>query len=229
MLPIKNPHVLITRPRAAADDFATLLKAAAAPFKPFVLPAFELVSTDVHVPDFAAAIFTSRAGVSFAPSGAGRTAYCVGGATANAAQRRGYNAQSAAGSAADLCEVILRESPKEQLLHIRGESTVGDVRATLSRNDLQCDEVVAYRKEISVIGPQDVDHLRDLDQCILPVFSAETVSIIASWPLEFPTVHIVAISSDVARHAERLRPASVTISDRPDVIAMVAQTARLIA
>jgi uroporphyrinogen-III synthase len=198
-------------------------------FSPIICPAFELLSTEAAIPEFDAAIFTSRAAVSFAPNGQGRPAYCVGAATATAAQDANYVATSADGSAADLCALILEERPPLKLLHVRGEVSLGNVMRTLRTGGLNCAEVVSYCKNVLSVESIDLAVVQNVVDTIFPVFSAETVSILRDWPYDFGLSHIVAISSEVADVATQLNPASITISDRPNLPSMVACTSRLIA
>lgn len=224
-----NPTVLVTRPPDSSHRFIVALEKVAGPFAPLVMPAFEIASTDAAIPDFDVAIFTSRAGVASAPSGDGRQCYCVGYATAGAAKTAGYDPISAQGSASDLIDLILKQRPAGQLLHIRGETSVGNVATTLHSHGLPCAEVIAYRKKPSLPTPQSIALLKESDNLILPVFSAETVSILADWNIDFTNAHIVAISPAVAVAAQALLPASLVTTGHPDLNEMVAQTASLIA
>ena len=227
--PFVNPTVLITRPQDASERFLAALAQSAGMFQIVILPAFEIVAAGSDMPAFDAAIFTSRAGVSFAPDGRGRTAYCVGDATADAATRAGYVAISAGGSAADLCAVILGRKPVDRLLHIRGEVSLGDVSATLRAGGLDCADFIAYRKDKQAVNREELVDLDTQGDLIIPLFSAETVSILASWPFDFSGAHLVAISGAVAQAAAELSPLSIVVCDHPDLSSMVAQTARLIA
>lgn len=223
------PTVLITRPADAAERFRAALKQSAGPFRSLILPAFEIVSSGASIPDFDVGIFTSRAGIVFAPKGRNRVAYCVGDATADAATRSGYRAHSAQGSASDLCQVILEQAPQDKLLHIRGEVSLGDVMATLSAGGLQCSEVVAYRKDPKRLDRNMLEPVAEAKKLIVPLFSAETVSIIGSWDVDFSPATAVSISAAVGHVAAALNPAEIVVADAPDLPSMVASTARLIA
>nr|WP_252734577.1 uroporphyrinogen-III synthase [Octadecabacter sp. B2R22] len=198
-------------------------------FQSLISPAFELRGIGDGAPAFDAGIFTSRAGVSFAPKGCGRMAYCVGDSTAEAAESAGYRPISANGVASDLAELILSHGPKEQLLHFRGETSVGNIKEKLRAGGLTCEEVVVYRKESCSPDPRAIELLSSECATILPVFSAETVSIIGDWGANYGQSHILAISPSVACAAEALSPASIAISKAPNQLEMVAATSRLIA
>jgi len=227
--PFDTPSVLITRPHDASTRFVAALERAAGSFTPIICPAFDVVGTEAAVPDFEVAVFTSRAGVNFAPAGVNRTAYCVGDATAHAATRAGYKAISSSGSASDLCALILDDAPSGRLLHLRGEVSRRDVMTTLVDGGLNCAQAVVYRKQPMPIDTLTSYELENAETLIIPTFSAETVSIMASWSLCLKGAHVVAISQFVADASTVFSPASITVSDRPDLSSMVALTARLIA
>jgi uroporphyrinogen-III synthase len=227
--PFHNPTVLIARPKEPAEQFSHALSDVAGPFQALISPAFELVAVQPVKTDFDVAIFTSRAGVLFAPKGNGRVAYCVGDATAQTATNAGYIAISAAGSASDLTALILAQAPQDRLVHVRGETSVGNVNATLQGGGLNSAEIVAYRKNSIAPDRAMLDKIKEAKVLVIPLFSAETVSILMDWPVGFEAAHVIAMSDAVATQARDLDPASVTLSDNPDLPSMVAATARLIA
>ena len=224
-----NPSVLVTRPKDSSERFVRDLRAVAGPFEPVICPAFEYERLDAPLPDFDVAIFTSRAGVMFAPKGRGRTAYCVGDATANAATQSGYEAVSAQGTVDDLLSLILGDGPVGRLLHVRGETSVGDVMHALASEGLDAGEVIAYRKATSLVGLQRAVQVSSGSNLIFPVFSAETVSILAASGLNFSALNTVAISEGVAAVVSTLSPASLSIAAAPNQAKMIAAVARMIA
>lgn len=226
---LNNPTVLLTRPKASSDAFVAELSKIAGAFEPLISPAFEIVATDAPVIPFEMAIFTSRAGVVHAPNGLGRLAYCVGEATAKAAHLAGYNARSAQGGAPELIAMILREQQHAALLHFRGEVSYGNIRDTLNNHGLTCSHAIVYRKSPCAPSRDFILGSRSMHSRIICLFSAETVSIIAEWPIEFSGLHVVAISQNVADAAQLLKPSSVTVSNAPTLGEMAAATSRLIA
>ncbi|MGJ8610052.1 MAG: uroporphyrinogen-III synthase [Octadecabacter sp.] len=226
---IKKPVVLVTRPEVDARLFVERLTDVAGQVETIISPAFTYERRAVDVPAFDVAIFTSKSAVTFAPLGNGRRAYCVGNATAGAAQNAGYDAISADGSADDLISLILRQKPRGVLSHLRGEISRGDVSARLQAAGLVCVDAVLYRK----VWLQPAQGIADLDfidrSVIVPLFSAETVSILAQWPQSFAGCIVVAISDLVAQAARVLEPAQIVVSDRPNMDAMALATVRMIA
>lgn len=226
-----NPCVLVTRPQAASDRFVEALKATAGPFQSLICPAFETIPlvSNADIPTFDVAVFTSQAGVAYAPAGLQRTAYCVGSVTAQAAKAAGYKAVDAGGNVNDLIKVILADAPKQTLVHLRGQVSIGNVSSGLTSGGLTCVDVVTYRKQPVSPKPEVMASVGVSPNLILPVFSSETVSIIADWDLDFSAAHAVAISLAVAEVIENLTPLTTTVSSRSDMRSMVAATASLIA
>ncbi|MBT8411375.1 MAG: uroporphyrinogen-III synthase, partial [Octadecabacter sp.] len=198
-------------------------------FRPIISPAFELEGIPAPESDFEAAIFTSMAGVAHAPRGAGRTAWCVGDTTAQAAERAGYVAISAAGSAEDLVALILKQKPQSRLAYFRGEVSKKNISAALNAAGLNCHDQIVYRKAPCVPTPEAIVALDGAREIIVPLFSAETVSILANWRLDFSRCHIVAMSSAVSDAAQVLRPRSVVIAAHPDQDTMAHTLVGLIA
>jgi len=179
----ENPVVLATRPKPDSERFLALLKEAAGPFQGIIAPAFDYQTKTTEIPPFEVAIFTSRIGVLHAPTGQGRVAYCVGGATAQAAQDAGYQSISANGDVNDLIALILDDRPMQTLLHVRGETSVGDVTTRLSSAGLTCQDIITYTKQKCALDPALRELITQGPICVLPLFSGETVSIFEEWDL----------------------------------------------
>jgi len=226
---LNNPTVLLTRPKASSAEFVAALTKIAGPFEPLISPAFETVPTHDQVPPFDVAIFTSRAGVLHGPTGQGRLAYCVGEATAQAARAAGYDIRSANGDAADLTAMILKERPHGSVLHVRGEVSYGNIHDTLITHGIECLTAIVYRKAPCPPSSEISKFSTPAQSGIFCLFSAETVSIISDWPIDFSNTHAVAISQNVAKAAHDLNPLSITVATAPNLGEMAAATSRLIA
>lgn len=224
-----DPIVLITRPAEDARRFLAALEDLHGPVEAIVSPAFEYEHISTVIPPFEAAIFTSKVGVAHAPLGAGRPAWCVGYATAHAARGAGYDPISAGGTAQDLVALILDRKPREKLLHVRGEISRGDIMGILNAAGLNCHERIVYRKKPCQPVDEIVAALAADRNFVIPLFSGETVSIIADWALNIDGQNLVAISADVASEAQCLNPSEIVISDRPNMASMVRTTVRMIA
>lgn len=225
-----NPIVLVTRPTAQSQAFMVRLTAEAGTFTPLVSPIFAFESLQrVEIPAGSGAIFTSVQGVRSSLPGMGRIAWCVGDATAAAAQEHGFRARSAGGSANDLVAYILSGSDGRPLVHVRGEVSQGDVAARLQASGQRCVAKIAYRKRPLPLSDDALRALNGERFVLLPLFSSETVGILAkAGPFLAPLV-VIAISDAVSERAEILSPDNVVTSARPDLAGMVALVAGLIA
>ena len=153
----------------------------------------------------------------------------MGSATAEVARAKGYETKSADGDASDLVRLILAQKPCGRMLHPRGETSRGDITEHLTDAGLDSAEVVTYRKVRHDLRP-DVRRLIESSRPVLvPLFSAETVSILASWDMTLKNALCIAISRDVGRISEELLGASTVVSGGPNLDAMVQATAALIA
>lgn len=229
MAPYQNPIVLVTRPKEDATAFVAQLQATGRVFEPAIAPAFGIEALEHNIPTFDGAIFTSKAGVATAPEGMGRVAWCVGDVTATAAAQKGYAACSARGNADALVVMILGRAPSGTLVHLRGENSYGDVSARLTAAGLTCREVVTYRK-VRQPPPEGLGALfKNGRPFVLPVFSAETGSILRDWQIPMAQAHIVAISTKVADTFDAMQPFDMTVVETPNLASMTQAVARLIA
>ena len=229
LTPFENPIVLLTRPTQSSELFRDALKAAAGAFRPYLCPAFEYEAVAYREVSFDAAIFTSKAGVQFAPSGNGRVAWCVGEATAQMARAKGYLTKTGTGNAMDLSKMILRSDLRDRMIHFRGENVRIDVKAILEEAGLTCADTVIYRKVIARVPEGLLDVLNSTDVFIVPMFSGETVSIIEDWGLDLERAWVVAISEEVALNAQNLNPKGISTAANPNLDEMVRIMTRLIA
>ena len=71
--------------------------------------------------------------------------------------------------------------------------------------------------------------LQAVDRIILPLFSAETVTILEGWNQIPPGCVCIAISQLVADEARCLNPSETIVSPRPDLPSMTQAVAGLIA
>ena len=94
-----------------------------------------------------AVIFTSVNGVRFGPPGALK-AYCVGEATAAAAQDKGYEVINAEGDAEALVQVI-KNHEADKLLYMRGEQGAFPVAERLKQAGFEVEELVVYRATLT--------------------------------------------------------------------------------
>ena len=128
-----------------------------------------------------------------------------------------------------MVRLILAENGGGRLLHFRGENVRINVTKMLSDADLNCSEVITYRKSVLAPSNEILKQVQTSKNFLLPVFSSETVSIIEAWPLHFEGARVIAISQDVAAAAARLNPSHTTCADQSNLKGMIEATSRLIA
>lgn len=137
--------VLLTRPRAASERFATCL----GPDVPVLIaPLVEIepVGGMADPQGFAAVVLTSANAVARLKPGTGIAAYCVGDRTGEAARGAGFAARSASGDAEALFRMIEAAPPRGPVLYARGADSRGDLAARLRGLGLSVEETVVYRQ-----------------------------------------------------------------------------------
>lgn len=132
--PLPDP-ILVTRPRPAADALADRL--AAIGRRALLCPVSRIVPVADPAPAHAmAALIATSANAFLTPLPAhlgGLACYCVGAATAAAAEAAGLTPRAAtAGDAAGLARAILADRPAGPLLYLAGEPRKPDLEAALA-------------------------------------------------------------------------------------------------
>lgn len=217
------PRLLLTRPQPAADRFLDMVqRARGAPVTAVVSPVVEIrprpVSLELGPGD--GVILASRNALrSAGVTGGGRTAWCVGDATAEAARAVGFAARSAQGSADDLLQLVASEAPVGRLVFLRGAQSAGDIAARLRAAGRQVDEVVVYDQAPVSLNAEARALLAGQDPVVVPLFSPRSARFLAEQgPFSAP-LDVVAISRAAA--AEWTLPArSLAVAERPDAPAM---------
>ncbi|WP_415922466.1 uroporphyrinogen-III synthase [Tateyamaria sp. SN6-1] len=213
----------MTRPLAAAQRFvADLPDTISTLLHPIYSPLLRIVPTDqpAHVADDEAVIFTSANGVRFAPEGGGRRAFCVGAATAAAAQARGWHAVQAGETADTLVDTMRADMPPEPLVHLSGVHTRGDIVRRLRAAGARIRHIPVYDQVRCDLTEEAHRALAGEAPTLIPLFSPRTADqFFANDPVLRHAV-VLALSPAVADAApEPLRP-SVIITVSPDAAAM---------
>jgi len=223
------PILLLTRPEVAARDFlGSLPDELASRFRVLVSPLFDYAPVD-HAPvdPDADVILTSAAAVPYAGSGGGRTAWCVGDRTAQAARAARFETRNARGDAEALVALILAQRPVGPLVHLRGEDSRGSIAARLSAAGVMCEEHVVYAKVPRKLTMQAHRALMGNVTVVLPLFSPETARLLCRHgPFSAPLV-VLAMSWAVAEAARPLNAERAEIAATPDLAGMVGRVAAL--
>ena len=215
--------LILTRPRAASQSFlASLAPSVRARFAPVFSPLIDIVALDVPVTMSAQdmAIFSSANGVSAAPKGQGRTAYCIGAATTRAANGRGWAAVQSGTDAASLIAALTALKPDPRLFHLAGAHTRGDIAGHLTRAGLNVDHVALYDQHLCALTPEATDIIQTNARVVVPLFSPRTAAQFANVAPRTTSIVAVALSAAVADALGSLPLADLTIAKQPDAQAM---------
>jgi uroporphyrinogen-III synthase len=216
------PTLLLTRPRESAEAFAeTLDPAARAAVEILIAPLMEIAGTGAQpdVGETAAVIFTSANGVRFAPTGAGRQAFCVGTQTTRQARAHGWLATQAGDTAQELVTSLRRDPPDAPLWHLGGEHTIGDIAETLSSAGIPTRHIMLYHQQLlplSAAARKALEH-----PCIVPVFSPRSAQhLVAEAKNRLSRAHVIALSDSVAQAFQGENTAQCLILPAPRAIYM---------
>ncbi|WP_353618876.1 uroporphyrinogen-III synthase [Tropicibacter sp. R16_0] len=169
-------------------------------------------------------IFTSSNGVATAARCLGARdlpCFCVGQATTAAAARQGWTATMMGESAEALTAGLLKLRPQGPLLHLRGESGVGNVAQTLTRLGLTTREQVVYRQDLLPFTDQALAALGGDDTVIAPLFSPRTARQFADLAPNAGALWLAAMSDAVKNPLISLGANAIRVAKRPDTDAMV--------
>lgn len=226
------PLIVLTRPAAQAERFAQhCARRFGRRAKMLIAPVLriETLPQDIEIQPGQSLIFTSENGVlALGPDADvdGRTAYCVGPQTAQAARALGLDAIDAGGAADDLVARILADLPQGPLLHVRGAHARGGVAEALKAAGLDVQEVIAYRQIEQPLSSDAVLRLSGSAPVILPVFSPRSAKLLAGQvPRLGPGVQPIALSAAVAE-ALAASATEAVIADEPNGDAMLAAIER---
>ncbi len=198
--PMALPTLLLTRPQASAQAFAaTLDPAALMSVRLLIAPLMRIVGTGA-APDLEnvrGVIFTSANGVSHAPEGKGRLAFCVGAQTTRRAIEHGWAAQMSGTCAQELIATLRKARPAAPLIHLGGEHTVGDIAQTLTADGIKTEHLTLYRQRLLPLSTKAKEALHG--PTIFPIFSPRTADqLVTEAGGNLESAHIIALSDSVA-------------------------------
>ena len=219
-----TPILLATRPSGQNADFVDSIRAVwTGPLRVVRSPLLGIVQLSVPAPDANSVILTSVNGVAAAEAmglADGRTAWCVGTRTADAARTAGFSVITGPGDAAGLAAAIIAAAPTGRLAHIRGAHARGDVAMRLAEAGLECEDVVAYRQDAIDLSSEAAEALQSRVPVIVPLFSPRTGSILSSQGPFAAPLHLVMMSAAVAEAVTLENCASTRLAATPNAKAM---------
>ena len=227
-----SPVLLLTRPQAQSDRFAQAARDKLGPMRVIVSPLMKIHFLDAPLPE-GARVFTSQNGVQahlrLAPA-AGRTAWCVGAQTAQAARTAGFAARETEGDARALVALIVQDGATGPLVHVRGVHARGDVADRLNAAGIETSEVVLYDQIPCPLVDEAKVALSGSAPVFVPLFSPRSAQLFADAAAGARApLHLVALSPAVAQALNNCPRASLDIAARPEAGAMLTALADRIA
>ena len=177
MVKTSLPLVLLTRPRAAADRFASMLLADRPDLEIMISPIMEIVYLKPKVlPQAEVLIFSSVhvVKVYIAAGGAPARAYCVGVATGECAHTTGFDVLQIAPDLERLKPVLGQE--ERSLLQVRGVHATADLVAEFGH----VKSVIVYDKPSIGLSAAAKCALASSRSVVVPLFSPRSVLAFAS-------------------------------------------------
>ncbi len=234
MAPQSRPvPVLLTRPQAQGDRFATDLITRFGPTlapvpSPLIAPAF--LHPAIPQQPYTAIILTSETAAASAAAipNLPRHAYCVGDRTAAAARAAGFTPHSAKGDANALIALILSTQDQGPFLHLRGADSRGDIAATLTDAGRPTHAAITYDQRPQPLSLEARTLLAGETPVLLPLFSPRTAEILASQGPFAAPLWLAALSPAVAAAAAHLHPARSAIAAEPNADALLTAIATLL-
>ncbi|MEP6065980.1 MAG: uroporphyrinogen-III synthase [Paracoccaceae bacterium] len=217
--------LVLTRPLAKSqafwDDLPAHLRDA---FRLVLAPliTIEPCNVDFALPKDATVIFSSTHGVSFAPDGEGRSAFCVGPATTKAALANNWQAKMM-GSTANSLVVALSDIalPDAPLVHLSGRHTRGNIAQRLTAKGTPVRHVVIYEQRGQHLSNEAKSTITGNEPVFIPLFSPRTARQLAIEIDTAPSATIIALSRNVAAEVTDLGVAVQFVADEPNAKAMV--------
>lgn len=214
--------ILITRPEPGAQDFADALRVHLGGGIPIILSPMQQNVSSGALPDldkFSGLVFTSRTAVQVFAGLTDRRdlpAYCVGDATAAAAQAAGLKAQSASGDADALVDMLRTGNVKGPLLHLRGTHSRGEVAIRLGAS-----QAIIYSQKPQSLTAEAQAALSRESPVILPLFSPRSAQLFFSGALPHAPLFVAVISEATAQMVPPGAARRMVLAERPDARAML--------
>ncbi len=193
-----RPNILITRPEPKGAAFANALRSRwDGEIDVILSPLLQIVPLCTTLPDADAFIFTSTNGVDQAirlGAEPGKTAYCVGEVTGDAASKVGFRVMTGTGDAASMIDMLIRNPPHGSLAHIRGQYARGDIATSLCKAGIACLDVVAYDQASVPLSGQAKTVLNGETPVMVPLFSPRTAALFSDEGPYHAPLYVISIS-----------------------------------
>jgi len=219
----------MTRPLDASERFwAQVPDRFRSRYRKIISPLIEIVSLPVSPPGgFRGTIVTSSNAVSaVARDGLAKLpCFCVGRATAAAAQASGIPALYVGETADALVHGLIDLAPDTPLVHVRGTHTRGDVSGRLTPAGLWTEDLIVYDQKLHPLTEPAVAALTVLGTVAAPLLSPRTATQFAHEIQRLGTMRaqviVSCLSPTVAAPLAAISALEIRISDRPTVESLI--------
>ena len=218
-----RPILLLTRPLPQSRRLASQARETCPAHETVIAPLSEVVGLPFDAGVFDGArglVLTSANAVRFLPPLPPLPAWCVGPATAKAAQDAGFAPRDGGGDAAALIEVLTRDAPEGALVHAHGVHLARDLVAALPQLSLR--GVAVYDARACDFPPGLVERLAGR-RVVVALFSPRAAKRFANQTGidDLAELTPVAISAACAAALPESLRARAVIADEPDGAAML--------
>ena len=179
------PVVLLTRPLDGSERVAQQLAESGLPHRLVVSPilGIDLIPLSGLVDNDCTLILSSQHAASAlkkSEQAIGQRAYCVGDATAEAAEAIGLKPISAQGTSTELAALIAADRPKTPLVWIRGETARPELPEALADLGISMSEQIGYRQIPQVLTEEATNALTDAKRVIIPLYSPRSAELVSA-------------------------------------------------
>lgn len=231
-----RPTLLLTRPQAASDRFATEARAVLGADCPVVIAPLMRTVWQGALPDMTDIgdlIFTSETALrGFCRLSPRRDmrAWCVGARTASAAKAAGFDVRQGPGDAVGLAALIAATGTGRRYVWPHGTHVACDMGALLSSAGTETIPTVVYDQQTLPLRAAAQDLLSRPDPVLLPLFSPRSARLflmaVASLPLNAP-LYLASLGPEIDAAAAPLAAHHRRIAARPDTGALLAALTEL--
>lgn len=231
-----RPLMLLTRPQASSEAFRAALPQHVRDSVDFLINPLMSIHVTGTMPDMTGVtglIFTSSNALdSYAALGGGVLdipAIAVGTGTGKALRAFGFETDVAGGTADQVVEHVLQQGYSGPLLHLRGETAIGDIAQRLTDAGVETSEAVLYTQKLEPFSEDTREALSQDRPVLAPVFSPRTARQLGSESLGFDHIRFAAISQAVAEALPPNAANRTKVSRRPDREGMIALVEEMVA
>ena len=225
------PCLVLTRPRAQAEEFAAEARARGWTGDVLIAPLMEIVLHDLPgdaLDGVTTLIATSRHAIAAVARSAKRRdlpLWAVGPGTAQAARQAGFaTVHEAGGDARALIRDLREAGATGPFLHLRGAHVAADIVAELGALGHEARGAIVYSQDATQLDAQALSRLQAGGIFVLSAFSPRSATLLVkalhALDMRNSVLHAIAISAAAAAPLRDLPLSSCRIAARPDADAM---------